>query len=436
MCKNNVRVVVSVLVLLLLFLIPSQMSVGDTGICGDINGDGIGPNVADLTYLVQYLFAGGAPLPYQWQGNVNGVWPVNIGDLTYLVAYLFAQGLDLACIPPIQHSDVAGGCITEPYNRGSIDYETVTGECREMPGRTNPFESMFAQLSGNDLHVYHLNAFTQCCLMYDVTFDIYGSSIMIYEQDTMVDPCPCECYFNLEVVIYDLDLADTGIVHVYLTGLDGNLVGMDSIMYGDPEYMRLDVIGNDLYVNHLNAFYQCCLGYYVDYSIDDFQIVAQEADTGSLCDCYCYFNLQSVLYDLPDGSYDFTLIHENGDTVGVDTFTIEAGPVVRSILQSDCVDTVRGDVQYDYWSNLLTLTHFNALFNCGGIVDVDFVMVGDTLRFYEHNVSDEWAYCECYFEVQTVVGPIPDGEYVAEVYTRDWPDEPYQLVDRRVVYLY
>ncbi len=53
-------------------------------------------DVADLTYLVAYLFQGGpAPLCLE-EGNVDGIvgvgGPVDVADLTYLVAYLFLGG--------------------------------------------------------------------------------------------------------------------------------------------------------------------------------------------------------------------------------------------------------------------------------------------------------------------------------------------------------
>lgn len=65
------------------------------GLCGDLNGDyGAQPNVADLTYLVSFLFRGGpAPVPL-WVGNVNcvGSDEPNVADLTYLVSFLFRGG--------------------------------------------------------------------------------------------------------------------------------------------------------------------------------------------------------------------------------------------------------------------------------------------------------------------------------------------------------
>jgi len=49
-------------------------------------------NIADLVFLVDYLFRGGFP-PYPlFVGDVNGDCQVNVADLTYLVDYLFRGG--------------------------------------------------------------------------------------------------------------------------------------------------------------------------------------------------------------------------------------------------------------------------------------------------------------------------------------------------------
>jgi C1A family cysteine protease len=66
-------------------------------ICGDVDGDGIGPNVADLAYLVEYLFNGGPPPPVMEAADVNGDGRINVADLAALVDYLFGDGTELNC---------------------------------------------------------------------------------------------------------------------------------------------------------------------------------------------------------------------------------------------------------------------------------------------------------------------------------------------------
>jgi hypothetical protein len=56
---------------------------------GDANGDGV-VGVSDVFYVINYLFAGGAP-PLG-RANVNGDSAVNVNDVFYLINYLFAGG--------------------------------------------------------------------------------------------------------------------------------------------------------------------------------------------------------------------------------------------------------------------------------------------------------------------------------------------------------
>jgi hypothetical protein len=66
-------------------------------ICGDVDGLGGNPNVADLSYLVEYLFFEGPPPPVLEAANVDGVGGINVADLTYLVEYLFFEGPNPVC---------------------------------------------------------------------------------------------------------------------------------------------------------------------------------------------------------------------------------------------------------------------------------------------------------------------------------------------------
>jgi hypothetical protein len=77
------------------------LDVGPAYICGDVDGSGENPNVADLTYLVTYLFQGGPAPPVTDAANVDGIvgpaGPVDVSDLTHLVAYLFQGGPAPVC---------------------------------------------------------------------------------------------------------------------------------------------------------------------------------------------------------------------------------------------------------------------------------------------------------------------------------------------------
>jgi len=68
-------------------------------ICGDIDGSGAQPDIADLVYMVDYMFVQGPEPPNMAATDVNGdgsAFP-DIGDLVYLVSYMFESGPALNC---------------------------------------------------------------------------------------------------------------------------------------------------------------------------------------------------------------------------------------------------------------------------------------------------------------------------------------------------
>jgi hypothetical protein len=61
------------------------------GLRGDANLDW-SLNVADVVYLVDYLFFGGPAPPCFEEGDVNGDGAINVADVVHLVDYLFFNG--------------------------------------------------------------------------------------------------------------------------------------------------------------------------------------------------------------------------------------------------------------------------------------------------------------------------------------------------------
>jgi hypothetical protein len=66
-------------------------------VCGDINADGLGPNIADLVYYVDYLFRNGPAPPIPNFSDVDGSGMLNVADLTYMVDYFFRNGPTPQC---------------------------------------------------------------------------------------------------------------------------------------------------------------------------------------------------------------------------------------------------------------------------------------------------------------------------------------------------
>ena len=65
---------------------------------GNADGEG-GVNIADLTYLVDYIFFGGSPPPCPEEGDVDASGAVIVADVTYLVEYIFYGGPAPAACP-------------------------------------------------------------------------------------------------------------------------------------------------------------------------------------------------------------------------------------------------------------------------------------------------------------------------------------------------
>ena len=68
---------------------------GGGGCCdlrGDLDGSGE-INVADLTFMVDYLFAAGPQPVCVEEGDIDASGAIDVSDLTQLVDYLFGGGL-------------------------------------------------------------------------------------------------------------------------------------------------------------------------------------------------------------------------------------------------------------------------------------------------------------------------------------------------------
>lgn len=61
-------------------------------VCGDSNDDRHGPDVSDLSFLVDYLFNAGPAPALQAAADVDGSGSTDVADITYLVDYLFGGG--------------------------------------------------------------------------------------------------------------------------------------------------------------------------------------------------------------------------------------------------------------------------------------------------------------------------------------------------------
>ena len=67
-------------------------------------------DIQDLTYIINYVFYGGASItPFVDQGDLNFDGIVDIGDVNYMISYLFYQGppiYDRERFLPVQYFDM------------------------------------------------------------------------------------------------------------------------------------------------------------------------------------------------------------------------------------------------------------------------------------------------------------------------------------------
>lgn len=68
-------------------------------IAGNANGDDK-VNIADVSFVIAWLFAAGPSPVCCAEGNANGDDKLNIADVSYVISWLFAAGPDPICGPP------------------------------------------------------------------------------------------------------------------------------------------------------------------------------------------------------------------------------------------------------------------------------------------------------------------------------------------------
>lgn len=95
------------------------------------------------------------------------------------------------------------------------------GACKDSPTYSDP-DSIAIIVSGNDITVFHFDAFYNCCLTVTTEVAQEGYVINLYEHESGDNPCYCLCYYDLETTIYDLE-AGTYTINVY--SAEGEYVG-------------------------------------------------------------------------------------------------------------------------------------------------------------------------------------------------------------------
>ena len=414
--------------------------------CGDVNGD-LSIDVADVVYLVAYMFDNGPPPPYIPGVDFDGDSMITISDLVRWVDWSFTGGPILVCsfttLSP--HLESSSGCL--PQMAGMSD------------SRADGY--MFVEVVNGVMRVRHIEAFYQCCLEYTVDWNLAGQTLTGFERDTGFE-CDCICYFNLNSEIEGLDQGEYTVV---LMGIYGDTVGVQTVTingdtpsilsYSDsgclpqpppasPVLVEYSLQADTLMMTHGNAEFNAGAIIVVDFALVGDTLRFYERNiSGDWQPTTCFFEISAAVRAIAPGDYIAEIYSLDAPDptdpfVLIDRRPVElSNPIVIDYGDSGClrnsVDTAEVVITYNRNGDTLFMHMHNGYFNCGGIIASSVQLAGDTLRFYEANISDQWAWCMCYFDATATVLGLPSGTYTAEVYTRDWPEDPYLLVDRQVL---
>lgn len=107
------------LVLLSCLLLAAAPVGAQEYICGDINGDGVGPDISDLVHLVDWMITDGPPPDTMIAANFGGCAGVNIHDLQTLVDYFFVDGFP-NCEDQTECDAPTGGAISLDHVDGEM----------------------------------------------------------------------------------------------------------------------------------------------------------------------------------------------------------------------------------------------------------------------------------------------------------------------------
>lgn len=128
MRRYRLKIVGALILLSILWIHVSGVAccIGDRG---NVDGDGADlVNIADLTFLVAYLFGGGPDPVCPEEADIDASDNINIADLTYLVAYLFGGGpAPEECPPDIIDSTILALAIGNEFVTNVTEYNSSGG---------------------------------------------------------------------------------------------------------------------------------------------------------------------------------------------------------------------------------------------------------------------------------------------------------------------
>jgi len=326
--------------------------------CGDLTQDGE-VTAADVIFIINYVFKGGpTPEPPEC-ADVNHDHTVTSTDAITLIAYIFRGERAPSCPPegwvPVTH----GGCKWFTVETGA------TGPAADQDCMLWLYDGL------GTLQIQHLNAGFNCCPSeMDVAVEREDALIRIIESEYFDESggCDCLCLFDLQFDIGDVapgdytitveepyrhpgdDLLQFDVTLPAGPASDSHCVARSSYpwsMATDPELRIVSTSGcktfdaavladsvpsnqdcaaylydagnSVLYLDHLNAGFNCCPVIGADMSVagDVITITESESpDSLGFCFCLCLFDVRYEIRELPPGAYTIRFVElylEPGD---------------------------------------------------------------------------------------------------------------------------
>lgn len=250
---------------------------------------------------------------------------------------------------------------------------------------------------------------------------------------------------------------------------------------GDDDFM-LTVSGSTLFVQHINAEYNCCpADIAVTLVMEGDKILLTEVEIpGEPCDCNCCYEVESSVVDLGPGTY--TVIYcwydyytwedrceeiliviesQDGQKVASDIgqssgdqilvggpcaaarVSKEAEPYVISYSNSGCL----GGSEREWWpceeDDTITFTagagtlhtlHSNAAYNCClDDIAVSVTMDGNTILLMEDEILTQPCFCICCYDAESTVAGLAPGTYTVVYYWEDYEMGPRCFSDTVVI---
>ena len=300
--KNSITTV-AMIALICVTLAGVTSATSDQYRCGNINLSEDGKiTLSDITRLIDRVYISKQPLEIEEIGNVNGSLDhkLTLSDITYLISHTYMSGPDPDC-----------ACC--------IDRVTQAECLPPAEGADFQDETWYVEVIGSDIHLHHQTVY-QCCLEYDVEFEIDGSQITAREYD-LGHQCDCICPFTLESV---LCFVDDGVYTLTLIDVFGDTVGTEVVTV-PGNYMPItyehgpceenpglslaeNIVysydGDVLLMEHFDAFFNCGFELRMRFELaaDTIRFFELNISPDPMY-CMCYYDISAEVAGILPGEY-------------------------------------------------------------------------------------------------------------------------------------